>query len=119
MTGGDVRQEPEGVLEVRQQTDVGVGKRRPRSCLEVLDHLRRILAANDVQPFLDVTLVLELRSLARAGRLEKCVEVELIELASARDGYQLVWHLVGEEAHLRQRTIGIPFVWVAACELLS
>jgi hypothetical protein len=55
--------------------------------------LGRVLAAEDVQPLLDVPLVLELRASPRSRCLEEGVEVELVELPGARDRQQLVRHL--------------------------
>ena len=51
-------------------------------------------------------------------RREERVEVELVELPGARDRQQLVRHLVGEQAHLRQRAVGVPFARVLRGELL-
>ena len=61
--------------------------------------------------------MLELRLLARARGLKKRVEVELIELSGACDRQQLVRHLVGQQAHLRQRAIGIPLAGVLGGEI--
>ena len=44
---------------------------------------------------------------ATAGR-KKRVEVEFVELAGARHGHQLVGHLVGQQAHLRQGAVRVP-----------
>ena len=74
-------------------------------------------AADDVQPLLHVALVLELRAFARARCLEERVEIELVELPGARDRQQLVRHLVGQQAHLRQRAVGVPFAGVLRGEL--
>ena len=82
MTRGDVRQEPERVLKVGQQANVGVRERRAlRAELEVVDLGGRVGATDDVEPLLHVVLVLELRARTRAGGGEELVEVELIELA--------------------------------------
>ena len=54
---------------------------------------------------------------ARARRREELVEVELVELPGARDRQQLVRHLVGEQAHLRQRAVGVPLAGVLGGEL--
>ena len=43
VTGRDVGQEPERVLQVRQQAHVRIRERRPRAGLEVLDRLGRVL----------------------------------------------------------------------------
>ena len=85
--------------------------------LRLLDRLGRVPAADDVQPLLHVALVLELRVVARARRLEERVEVELVELAGAGDRQQLIRHLVGQQAHLRQRAVGIPLAGVLRGEL--
>ena len=97
MTSGDVGQEPERVLQVRQEPDIGVRKRRALAAeLEVVDLGWRVGATDDVEPLLDFVLVLELGPVTRACRGEELVEVELVELALAGDREQLVGHLVGE-----------------------
>ncbi len=118
VAGRDVGQEPERVLQVGQQAHIRIRKRRPRAGLEMLDRLGRVPAADDVQPLLHVALVLELRLRARARCLEERVEIELVELPGARDRQQLVRHLVGQQAHLRQRAVGVPFAGVLRRELL-
>src|SRR5262245_42266166 len=97
MTSGDTGEEPERVLEVRQEPDVGVRKRRALGAeLEVVDLCRGVRATDDVNPLLDLVLVPERCTVTRARRGKELVEVELIELALTGDGEQLVRHLVGE-----------------------
>ena len=62
-------------------------------------------------------LCLNCAPLARARGREELVEVELVELPGARDRQQLVRHLVGEQAHLRQRAVGVPLAGVLGGEL--
>src|SRR5262245_33387488 len=100
------------MLQVRKQAYVRVWEWRPRACLEVLDRLRRVGAADDVQPLLYVALVRELCLRPSALSLEERVQVELVELASARDGEQFVWHLVREQPHLRKCAVGVPLARV-------
>ena len=50
-------------------------------------------------------------------RLEELVEIELVELPGARDRQQFVRHLVGQQAHLRQRAVGVPLAGVLGGEL--
>ena len=50
--------------------------------------------------------------------LEERVEIKLVELSGARDRQQLVRHLVGQQAHLRQRAVGVPLARVLRRELL-
>ena len=82
------------------------------------DGLRRVLAPDDVQPLLHVALVLELRAFARAGRSKELVEIELVELPGARNRQQLIRHLVRQQPHLRQRSVGVPLAGVLDGELL-
>ena len=110
-TCGDVRQKPEPVLQVRQKPHIRIGERRPRARLQAFDGLRQVLASDNIQPFLYVALVLELRAFARAGGRKEFVEIELVELAGARDRQEFVRHLVGEKTHLRQRAIRVPLAW--------
>ena len=117
VAGRDVGQEPERVLQVGQQADIRIRKRRPRAGLEMLD-LGRVPAADDVQPLLHVALVLELRLAPVPDASKERVEIELVELPGARDRQQFVRHLVGEQAHLRQRAVGVPFAGVLGRELL-
>src|SRR6185437_13760629 len=76
-----------------------------------------VLAANDVEPLLHIAFVLETCLLVVAGGLKEGVEVELVELAAACNGDQLVRHLVGEQTQLRQWAIGIALAGVACNEL--
>src|SRR5205823_4256778 len=96
VTGGDVGEEPERVLQVGQQADIRIWKRWPRARLEMLDRPGRVPAAYDVQPLLYVALVLEVRLRARIRPLEERVEVKLVELSGACNRQQFVRHLVGE-----------------------
>ncbi len=117
VTGRDVGQKPERVLEIRQQAHVRIRKRRARAGLKVFHRLGRIPAADDVQPLLHVALVFELRQHTRARGLEKGVQIKLVKLPGAGDGHQLVRHLIGEQPHLRQRAIGIPLAGILGGEL--
>ena len=63
-------------------------------------------------------LCLNCALLARAGCREELVEIELVELPGARDRQQLVRHLIGQQAHLRQRAVGVPLAGVLRGELL-
>ena len=47
----------------------------------------------------------------------KGVEVELIKLPGPCYRYQFVGHLIGEQPHLRQRTVGIPLAGVPLGEI--
>ena len=67
MTRSDIRKKPERVLKVRQQSNVGVRERRALGAeLEVVDLGGCVGATDDVEPLLDVVLVLELEARARA-----------------------------------------------------
>ncbi len=71
------------MLQVGQQPDVGVGERRALAAeLEVVDLGRRVRTPDDVEPLLDIVLVLELRARTCAGGSEELVQVELVELAA-------------------------------------
>ena len=107
MAGRHVGQEPERVLEVGKQPDVRIGKRRARAGLEMLHRTGRIATTDDVQPLLHIALVFEFRQHPSPRRLEKRIEIKLVELSAARDGQQFLRHLIGEQAHLRQCAIGI------------
>lgn len=78
-----------------------MGKWRACAGLQVLVPLGHVLAAEDVQLLLPLAHVFELRALACAGRGEEFVQVELIELAAAGNGQQLVRHLVSQESQRR------------------
>ena len=110
VTGRNVGHKPERVLQVGQQAHVRIGKRWPRAGLQVLHRRGHVAAADDVQPLLHIALVFELGLCASARCLEKCVEIELIELAGAGDGQQFVRHLVGQQAHLRHCAVRVPLV---------
>ena len=73
--------------------------------------------ADDVEPLLDIVLVLELGRGAGAGGFEEGVQVELVELALVGDRDQLVGHLVRKETHLGERPVGVPVVRVGVGEL--
>ena len=74
MTGGDTREEPERVLQVRQKPDVGVRKRRAlASELEVINLGRCVRATDDVEPLLHFVLVCELGAVSRSRRGEELV----------------------------------------------
>ena len=105
------------MLKIGQQAHIRIRKRRAAASLQVLDCLERVPTADDVQPLLHVTLVFELRLGARARCLEECVEIKLVKLPSARDRHQLVRHLIGEQAHLWQRTIRIPLAGALGGEI--
>ena len=84
MVGRHGPQEPERMVQVGQQTHVGVGERRLlRAEFEVVHLRRRIRTANDVQPFLPIVLVFETRLGSGACGREELTEVELVELALA------------------------------------
>ena len=101
--------------EVLQQPHVRVRERRALAAeLEVVHLRRRVGATDDVEPLLNVALVLELCARARAGGGEELVKVELVELALTGDREQLVGHLVGQQAHLRQRPVRVPLAGVLA-----
>src|SRR5436190_2999357 len=100
------------MLQVGKQAYVRIWERRSRTSLEVFDRLRKVRAADDVQPLLHVALVRELRLRPPALSLEEGVQVELVELASVRDGEQFVWHLVREQPHLRKCAVRVPLVRV-------
>ena len=108
MAGRDVGQEPERVLQIGQHAHIRIGKRWPRTRLQMLGRFGRIAPTDDVQPLLHIALMLELRGFARAGRGEKLVEVKLVKLAAARNGQKFVRHLIRQQPHLRQRTVGVP-----------
>src|ERR1700677_1002883 len=81
VTGGYRRQEPEGMIQVRQQAHIGVRERGLLSPeFEIVDLGGRIGAADDVEPLLYAILVLELRCRTDTARSEELVEVELVEL---------------------------------------
>src|SRR5688572_15916377 len=101
------------MLQVRQQAYVRIGEWRPRTRLEVFHRLWRVRAADDVQPFLHVALVRKLCLRPPALSLEEGVQVELVELTSARDGEQFVWHLIREQPHLRKCAVGVPLARVS------
>jgi hypothetical protein len=110
LAGSNVGQEPERVLEVRQEPDIGVREWRAGAHSHGVDLRGQVSAADEVEPLLNVGLVRELGVLADALCLEELVEVELVELALIRNGDQLVRHLVGEQAHLRERPVRVPGV---------
>ena len=107
MTGGDGGQEPERVLHVGKQAHVRVRERGPRPGLETVMGGGQVRPADDVEPLLDIILVLEPGVGPRASRLEERVEVELLELARVGDGHQLLGHLVCQQAHLGQGGIRV------------
>src|SRR2546423_12246950 len=97
MTSGDIGQEPERVLQVRQEPDIGVREWRAlASQLEIVDLGRRVGAPDDVEPFLDFTLVLELGIDTPARCREELIEIELVKFALTSNRKQLVRHLVCE-----------------------
>jgi hypothetical protein len=100
------------VLEVRQQADVRIGKRRPRARFQALHRLRYIRTPDDVQPLLHIVLCLNCAPAALPGSLEEGVEIELVKLPAARDRQQFIRHLIGEQPHLRHRAVGVPFAGV-------
>ena len=77
MAGRDVGEEPERVLKVGQQAHIRIWKRWPRASLEMLDRPGSVSAADDVQPFLYVALMLEVRFRAHVPRLEERVEIKI------------------------------------------
>lgn len=68
--------------------------------------------ANDVQPLLHIALVLELSLRSSTRCLKERVEIELIKLTPTRNRQQLVWHLIGQQAHLRESAVGVTFIGV-------
>lgn len=54
--------------------------------------------------------MLECRCIACAGRGEKGVQVKFVKLSGTGDGQQLVGHLIGQQPHLREGTVGIALV---------
>jgi hypothetical protein len=54
--------------------------------LQLLNGLRRVGAANDIQPLLHIVLVLERRKHTGAAGGEELVEIELVKLAATGDG---------------------------------
>ena len=106
------------MLEVRQQAYIGVREWGALAAeLEVVDLGWGVRAADDVEPLLDLALVLELSAGARTRGCEELIEVELVELALAGDRKQLIGHLVREQAHLRESPIRVPLGRLLVCEL--
>ena len=66
-----------------------------------------MLAAHEVEPYLNIALELELRGLALALRRKEDVEVELISVGIERDALDVLRHLIGEHDHARKRRVGI------------
>ncbi len=62
----DVGEKPERVLQVGEQPRIRIGEWWRRFRLEAVHNLRCVLAGDNVQPLLDVALVLELGVLSRA-----------------------------------------------------
>ena len=118
VTGRHIRQEPEGVLQIRQEPHIRVGKWGAGSGLEAFDRLRGIRAANDVQPLLHIVLVGEAGGFASALGGEKFIEIELIEFTTACDGEEFIRHLVSEEPHLWQGAVGVPLAGIFSGEFL-
>ena len=106
----NVGQEPERVLQVRQEPDIGVRERRTGTHSHGVDLRGQVSAADQIEPLLNVGLVGELGVLAGALCLEELVEVELVKLSLIRNGNQLVRHLVREQTHLRECPVRVPGV---------
>ena len=64
-------------------------------------------AAYEVEPLLDVLLVLEVRVGALSLGREEEVEVELVELTLSGDAGDVIGDLVGHEHHAGQRLVGV------------
>ena len=104
------------MLQVGQQSHVGIWE-RGLFRLQALNNLRRVLAPDNIQPFLYVGSVLELRALSCAHSCKELIEVELVELSGARDRQQFVRHLISKQTHLWQRTIRVPLAAVLGGEI--
>lgn len=61
-----------------------------------------MLAAHEVEPYLNIALELELRGLAL--RREEDVEVELVGVGVERYALDDLWHLAGVHDHAREAT---------------
>ena len=110
LAGSNVGQEPERVLKVRQESDIGVREWRAGAHSHRVDLGGQVSAADEIEPLLHVGLAGELGVLAGALCLEELVEVELVELSLIRNGNQLVRHLVREQTHLRECPVRVPGV---------
>src|SRR5579872_5032921 len=117
MARGHVGQEPERVMKVRKEPYIGVREWRSGACLQVCMGLRHVSAANNVQPLLNLVLMSKLGVRAAPFRSEKLIEIKLIELTAVCDVHQLLWHLIGQQAHLRQCSVRVPFAWMSHIEL--
>lgn len=70
--------------------------------LELVDRSGHVLAAHEVEPYLNIALELELRGLAL--RREEDVEVELVGVGVERYALDDLWHLAGVHDHAREAT---------------
>jgi hypothetical protein len=94
VTRRDVGQKPERVLEIRQQGDVRIWERCSRPGLELFHCLGRIAAADDVEPLLNVALVLELRFLPSPEASKKAFKSNSSNSPALRHRDQLGRHLI-------------------------
>ena len=94
----DVGQEPQGVARHGEQAHV----REQHGWLELVDRSGHVLAAHEVEPYLNIALELELRGLAL--RREEDVEVELVGVGVERYALDDLWHLAGVHDHAREAT---------------
>lgn len=98
----DVGQEPQGVARHGEQAHVREQHGWAFPELELVDRSGHVLAAHEVEPYLNIALELELRGLAL--RREEDVEVELVSVGVERYALDDLWHLAGVHDHAREAT---------------